>query len=206
MACIVGIRITRTKLPNRHQHRKFLKSETDPLPSINRPVKAENHRRIFREIVMVLDADNLRDRSRLRELRGVDVAQANMFLPISHHRKVELEHGCARNTRNPRLAVFTSTYLEPACVDPENGPGFIVHVKRLSVSMGQSPGLASISEARASACVSIYCRMFVSLPFRTVMAKTQRSSNVLFVALILPVAKPTTRTRSPCATNSGGAG
>src|SRR4249920_3679362 len=65
---------------------------------------------------------------------------------------------------------------------------------------------ARVSEARASACVSIYSRMLASLPFRTVMAKTQRSSKVLFVALILPVAKPTTRTRSPCATNSGGFG
>ena len=73
-------------------------------------------------------------------------------------------------------------------------------------SMGQLLGLASISEARASACVSIYSRMFVSLPFRTVMSKTQWSSNVLFVALIFPVATPTTRTRSPCATNSGGSG
>src|SRR6202140_360976 len=72
--------------------------------------------------------------------------------------------------------------------------------------MGQGLGLAAISEARASACVSIYSRMFVSLPFRTVMAKTQWSSNVLFVALILPVAKPTTTTRSPCAMNSGGSG
>ena len=43
---------------------------------------------------------------------------------------------------------------------------------------GQGLGLAAISEARASACVSIYSRMFVSLPFRTVMAKTQWSSNV----------------------------
>src|ERR1700688_725594 len=76
----------------------------------------------------------------------------------------------------------------------------------VSVSMGQGLGLASISEARASACVSIYSPTFVSLPFRTVMAKTQLSSNVLFVALILPVAKPTTRTRSPCAMNSGGFG
>jgi hypothetical protein len=62
------------------------------------------------------------------------------------------------------------------------------------------------SEARASACVSIYSLMFVSLPFRTVMAKTQWSSNVLFVALTFPVAKPTTRTRSPCATYSRGSG
>src|SRR5450755_3878522 len=76
----------------------------------------------------------------------------------------------------------------------------------VSVSMGQGLGLASISEARASACVSIYSRMFVTLPFRTVMAKTQSSLNALFVALILPVATPTTRTRSPCATNSGGSG
>lgn len=48
--------------------------------------------------------------------------------------------------------------------------------------------------------------MLVTLPFRTVMAKTQRSSNVLFVALIFPVAKPTTKTRAPCATNSGDSG
>ena len=54
---------------------------------------------------------------------------------------------------------------------------------------------ASICEARASACVSIYSRMFVTLPFRTVIAKTQWSSNVLFVALIFPLATPTTRTR-----------
>ena len=33
---------------------------------------------------------------------------------------------------------------------------------------------ASICEARASACVSIYSRIFVTLPFRTVMAKTHR--------------------------------
>ena len=63
---------------------------------------------------------------------------------------------------------------------------------------------ASICEARASACVSTYSRMFVSLPLRTMMAKTQLSLNALFVALIFPVATPTTRTRSPCATNSGG--
>ncbi len=44
--------------------------------------------------------------------------------------------------------------------------------------MGQGLELAAISEARASACVSTYSRMFVTLPFRTVMAKTQWSSNV----------------------------
>ena len=58
----------------------------------------------------------------------------------------------------------------------------------VSVSMGQDLGRAAIPEARASACVSTYSRTFVNLPFRTVMAKTQWSSNVLFVALILPVA------------------
>src|SRR3954447_13090724 len=63
---------------------------------------------------------------------------------------------------------------------------------------------ASICAARASACVSIYSRMFVSLPSRTVMSKTQSSSKVLFVALTFPFAKPATRTRSPCATNSRG--
>ena len=36
------------------------------------------------------------------------------------------------------------------------------------------------------------------------MAKIQWSSKVLFVALIFPLAKPTTKTRSPCATNSLG--
>ena len=64
---------------------------------------------------------------------------------------------------------------------------------------------ASICEARASACVSMYSRMLVSLPSRTVMAKIQSSSHVLFVALISPLAKPTTmppraaasRVRSP---------
>ncbi len=50
----------------------------------------------------------------------------------------------------------------------------------------QGLGFAAVSEARASACVSIYSRTFVSLPFRTVMAKTQWSSNFLFVALIFP--------------------
>jgi hypothetical protein len=54
---------------------------------------------------------------------------------------------------------------------------------------------ASICEARASACVSIYSRMFFTLPSRTVMSKTQSSLNDLFVALIFPVATPTTRTR-----------
>src|ERR1700687_5295476 len=55
--------------------------------------------------------------------------------------------------------------------------------------MGQCLGLAGGPEARASACVSTYSRTFVNLPFRTVMPKTQWSSNVLFVALILPVAE-----------------
>ena len=56
----------------------------------------------------------------------------------------------------------------------------VQHIRRLyesvrvvSVSMGQALGLAAFSEARASACVSIYSRVFVSLPFRTVKAKTQ---------------------------------
>jgi hypothetical protein len=39
--------------------------------------------------------------------------------------------------------------------------------------MGQRLGPAAVSEARASACVSTYSRMFVTLPFRMVMAKTQ---------------------------------
>ena len=60
--------------------------------------------------------------------------------------------------------------------------------------------------ARANACVSINSRMWASLPSRTVMSKTKWSSNALFVAVIFPLAKPMTRTRSPCATNSGGSG
>src|SRR5580704_13362020 len=52
----------------------------------------------------------------------------------------------------------------------------------------------------------MYSRIFVSLPFQTVMSKTQSSLNVLVVALIFPVAAPTTKTRPPCATNSGGFG
>ncbi len=55
--------------------------------------------------------------------------------------------------------------------------------------MGQARGLVAVSEARASACVSTYSRMFVTLPFRTVMSKTQWSSNVLFVALIFPLSE-----------------
>src|ERR1700722_12235832 len=65
---------------------------------------------------------------------------------------------------------------------------------------------ASLCEARARACVSTYSRIFVTLPSRTVMSKTQSSLNGLFVALIFPVATPTTTTRSPCTTNSGGVG
>jgi len=64
----------------------------------------------------------------------------------------------------------------------------------------------STCAARASAWVSMYSRMFATLPLRTVMAKTQSSLNGLFVALIFPVAQPITRTRSPCATNSGALG
>ena len=52
----------------------------------------------------------------------------------------------------------------------------------VSVSMGQGLGLASISEARASACVSTYSRTFVNLPFRTVMSMTHSSLYGLFVA------------------------
>jgi hypothetical protein len=70
--------------------------------------------------------------------------------------------------------------------------------------MGSGLGLGAISDARASACVSTYSRTFVNLPFRTVMAKTQWSLNFLFVALILPVAKPTTKTRSPLRYELGG--
>src|SRR5579871_2421182 len=58
-------------------------------------------------------------------------------------------------------------------------------------------GLESFSEARAMACVSIYSRIFATLPFCTVIAKTQLSLNGLFAALTFPVAEPMTMTRSP---------
>ena len=61
---------------------------------------------------------------------------------------------------------------------------------------------AFVCEARARAWVSMYSRILLTLPFRTVMSKTQSSLNDLLVALIFPVSTPTTRTRSPCATNS----
>lgn len=57
-----------------------------------------------------------------------------------------------------------------------------------TVPKGQGLGRASVSDARPSACVSTYSRMFVTLPFRTVMEKIQWSSNVLFADLMLPVA------------------
>ena len=58
------------------------------------------------------------------------------------------------------------------------------------------------AEAFAKAWVSMYSRIFVSLPFRTVMSKTQSSLNVLVVALIFTVATPTAKTRHPCAQSS----
>jgi len=59
---------------------------------------------------------------------------------------------------------------------------------------------------KCMACVSMYPRIVASLPSRIVMSKTQWSSHGLFLALIFPVATPTTRTRSSCATDSGGFG
>src|ERR1700726_1669627 len=52
---------------------------------------------------------------------------------------------------------------------------FYESVRVVSVSMGQGLGLASISEARASACVSIYSLMCATLPSRIVMSKTHSS-------------------------------
>src|SRR5471032_2666869 len=83
--------------------------------------------------------------------------------------------------------------------------GLVVHRDLRSVWVYESAAVGPrYAAARARACVSIYSRIFVSLPFLTVMAKIQSSSNVLFVALIFPRATPTTKTRSPCATNSRG--
>jgi len=55
-------------------------------------------------------------------------------------------------------------------------------VRVVSVSMGQGLGLGAVSEARASACVSIYSLMCATLPSRTVMSKTHSSLYGLFVA------------------------
>ena len=44
-------------------------------------------------------------------------------------------------------------------------------VRAVSVSMGRGLGFVSISEARASACVSMYSRIFATLPFRTAMSR-----------------------------------
>ena len=65
----------------------------------------------------------------------------------------------------------------------------VQHIRRLyesfrvvSASMGQDLGFATISEARASACVSIYSLMCATLPSRTVKSKTHSSLYGLFVA------------------------
>jgi hypothetical protein len=66
-------------------------------------------------------------------------------------------------------------------------------IRRAPGRMRRPPGTlqlgweAAIPEARASARVSIYSRMWVTLPSLTVRAKTKSSSNVWFVALIFPV-------------------
>jgi len=48
-----------------------------------------------------------------------------------------------------------------------------IRLGAIVLDAAQGLGLASICEARASACVSIYSRTFVNFPFRTVMSKTQ---------------------------------
>jgi hypothetical protein len=53
---------------------------------------------------------------------------------------------------------------------------------------------ASLCEARAGACVSIYSRILVTLPSRTVMSNTQLSRERLIRGFDFPVATPTTRT------------
>ena len=63
---------------------------------------------------------------------------------------------------------------------------------------------ASMCEDRARAWVSMYSRIFVTLPFRTVMAMTQSSLNVLFVALIFPVATPRPEPCTPALRIRGG--
>src|ERR1700744_5234418 len=89
----------------------------------------------------------------------------------------------------------------------EDGTNTVSAVQHLNAAVvfSESPGMAPNGQVTHRR-TSVYSRIFVSLPFRTVMSKTQSSLNVLVVALIFPVATPTTKTRHPCATNSGGFG
>jgi len=135
-----------------------------------------------------------------------EIAKAAIASPMAYPRNF-MPEGMSHMYPSPRKRRQTSRYPSlPLCGGVEFSDDFLLtkshesFVRRLlsvvSVSMDKGLGLASISEASANACVSIYSRMFVSLPFRTVMAKTQWSSNVLFVNMTLPLAKPITRTRS----------
>jgi hypothetical protein len=68
--------------------------------------------------------------------------------------------------------------LSDKAVLPPNGARTFVNsgrfVGRYRVRRQRSvPGLVSVSEARASACVSIYSRMVFTLPFSSAMSKTQ---------------------------------
>ena len=114
------------------------------------------------------------------------LAESRSLPPIDQTAKVHRE----------KPVSSTARFVEYSNLDHHKTSLRIIE-QAVSVSMGQDLGLVSISEARARACVSIYSWMFVTLPSRTVMSKTQSSLNGLFVALILPVATPTTRTRSP---------
>jgi hypothetical protein len=75
--------------------------------------------------------------------------------------------------------VFSSVRVDNAVYGSE-GVAAVQRIRRVyesfrvvSVTMVQGLGPASTLEARASACVSTYSRMFFNLPFRTVTAKTQ---------------------------------
>ena len=97
----------------------------------------------------------------------------------------------------------------------------VAHFIRYGGANGQFRGAAGMATYVATAVVTIPLNwiarivagmparsmpLVAALPLRTVMAKTHSSLNGVFVALIFPIATPTTMTRSPCATYSGGCG
>jgi hypothetical protein len=106
-----------------------------------------------------------------------------IFLPFS-----SLSHVRANERNAALLAEYTPKPGKPftEATDPVmmiDPPSLTLQIVSCGiVSMGQGLGLASISEARASACVSIYSLMCATLPSRIVMSKTHSSLYGLFVA------------------------
>jgi Phage integrase, N-terminal SAM-like domain len=95
---------------------------------------------------------------------------------VTHLRQIMLEELRRRNFADSTIRSYLhavehySRYFHrrPDQLGPE-------HIREYQAAPG-------ISEARASACVSIYSLMCVTLPSRTVMSKTHSSLYGLFVA------------------------